>query len=57
MIKHSGAGESQDIAASCESDLIDMFKNLDEGAQIDLAALDDQYMQAKLLKLFSLLKL
>ena len=57
MIKHSVAGESQDKADSCESDLIDMFKNLDEGAQIDLAALDDQYMQAKLLKLFSLLKL
>jgi hypothetical protein len=32
IIKHGGASEGDD----CESDLIDMFKNLDEGAQVDL---------------------
>ena len=52
MLKHSEA-ESE----SCETDLIEMFKSLDEGAKVDLQSLEDQYMQAKLLKLFTLLKL
>jgi len=52
MLKHSEA-ESE----SCESDLVDMFKSLDEGDKVDLQSLEDQYMQAKLLKLFTLLKL
>ena len=34
-----------------------MFKSLDEGAQVDLQSLSDEYVQAKLLKLFNLLRL
>ena len=45
ILKHAeeqasdGAGQKQ-----CEADLTEMFESIDEGAQVDLQALEDQYM-------------
>ena len=56
LLKHA-KDEATEDDNTCKQDLIEMFSSLDEGAQIDLAALQDEYMQAKLLRLFSLMRL